>query len=88
MAQLVLNPQSNEISISTANTINNGTFVRVFNTSASPQVATLKYANGAQYANVTILATSYELFYKLPTSTIAGTSLVALQVQSQSRTPV
>ncbi len=87
MAELVFNPTSNEISISTANTVGNGQFVRLFNTNGSPAVVIFKDAGGNQYANLTMGASSSILIYKLALATVTGTGVVGNKVTSQSRTP-
>ncbi len=87
MSELVINPQSNEISCASANTVANAQFVRLFNTSGSSQVVTLKDASATQYANLTMTAASAILLYKAPLATVQGTSIVAMKLTSQSRTP-
>lgn len=68
-----------EISIATANTVDDATIVRVI--ASSTGVLNFAYANGTVYANTTVLATESLVVVKGETDTLAGTGMKGTPVE-------
>jgi hypothetical protein len=72
MSGFIYKVKGNEIAVTSANSVANATCVRLALATGSA-VVTLAYANGTQYANLTVVSSAGDtLIQKSPTDTIAA----------------
>jgi hypothetical protein len=69
-----------EVSIASANNVDQATTIRVINT-GSAAVVNLAYANGVVYANTTVLGSEAVVLSKGPTDTVVGANMKAAPVE-------
>ena len=76
---MIIKPLGNEVAIDTANNVGNANLIRVINV-AAPTVMTLQYANGLNYATITIQNNSPVIVQKRSGDLVTGTGLKAAPV--------
>lgn len=88
---IIYKPLGNEISIGIANSvvtttnIGVGCLLRIFNTATTANLLHFKYANGTEYANLTISPQSIDdvIVWKNNTDLLIGNSMIALPIAYQ-----
>ena len=81
---MIIKPLSSEISIGTANTVANGTLVRVTNPTAGHVVVTVTLANAAVVGTLTVLSNTEVLVEKTSLGKVQGTGLLGTSVAYRS----
>lgn len=75
---MIIKPQANEISISTANDVSQARLVRLVNTTTGNVVITI--GNSTVNTNFTMLANTVEIIEKDATHTVGGTNIRAVKI--------
>jgi len=76
----VIRPLSNAVSISTANSVANGTIIHITNQSNQSANIVFKYANGVQYVSIGLNHDSSIILTKAASDTLTGDTCVATSI--------
>lgn len=76
----VYRPLSNAVSITSANNVASGTIIHIGNQSNQSANVIFKYANGVQYASMSINHDTSMVVQKAATDTLTGASCVATSI--------
>jgi hypothetical protein len=73
-------PIHTEVSIASANDVNQSPLTRVYNANASIQVLHFSTSTGTEYANLSIASGNEVIIKKSPTDRLQGNTMVAVDV--------
>lgn len=76
----IIKPLANAVAIDTANNVAQGTVIYIGNQSNQSANVVCKYANGTQYASISINHDTYMIVQKGATDTLTGAGCVATSI--------